>query len=227
MRNSVKILVCITLGYLLAGCNNDRIDFSAQVKPILNKRCISCHGGVKRNADFSLLFRHEALDTTESGKAAIIPGDPDHSEMIRRITSTNPEERMPYKEEPLSAEEINILKQWIKEGAEWGDHWAYLQPKKVEVPSIELLSGFHFEDDWAKNEIDYFILEKLKRENVSPSAQADKATLIRRVYMDIIGLPPTPEQAAAFMKDGSDAAYEKVVDELLASPHFGERWASW
>src|SRR5688572_28214299 len=147
MKNYAKILICIALGCLLAGCNSDKIDFSAQVKPILNKRCISCHGGVKRNADFSLLFRHEALDTAESGKLAIIPGDPDHSEMIRRITATDPEERMPYKEEPLSTEEINILKQWIKEGAAWGDHWAYLPPREVEVPTAELLSGFEFQDD--------------------------------------------------------------------------------
>ena len=113
------------------GCKEDKIDFSAQVKPILNKRCISCHGGVKRNAEFSLLFRKEALDTAESGKLAIIPGDPSHSELIRRINSKDPEIRMPYKEEPLSKAEIDILTQWIREGAEWGDHWAYLPPKAI------------------------------------------------------------------------------------------------
>src|SRR5690606_2096825 len=102
---------------LLPGCQEKKIDFSADVKPILNKRCISCHGGVKQNGGFSVLFREEALDTTESGKYAIVPGDPEHSEMIRRIRSEDPEVRMPYKEEPLTKEEIQILTAWIEQGA--------------------------------------------------------------------------------------------------------------
>ena len=110
MRKKCKIcLVGIVLCLWFTGCNENKIDFSAQVKPILNKRCISCHGGVKRNAHFSLLFRQEALDTAESGKLAIIPGDPGHSELVRRINANDPEERMPYKEEPLSKAEIDIL----------------------------------------------------------------------------------------------------------------------
>jgi hypothetical protein len=211
------------------GCRDQKIDFSSQVKPILNKHCIACHGGVKRNAKFSLLFRHEALDTAESGKHMIIPGDPEHSEMIRRITSNDPEVRMPYKEEPLSSEEIKILRQWIKEGAPWGDHWAYLPPKPVAVPtSGKMISGFSGDgEDWAQNEIDYFILKKLEEEELTPSPEADKATLIRRVYLDLIGLPPTPEQAEKFIKDDRPDAYSRVVDGLLASPHFGEKWASW
>lgn len=228
MTNSVKIgLAGIVLCTWFTGCHSDKIDFSAQVKPILNKRCISCHGGVKRNAEFSLLFRHEALDTAESGKLPIVPGDPENSEMIRRLTANDPEVRMPYKEEPLSREEIDILKQWIKEGAEWGDHWAYVAPKKVEVPTADLLSGFDYSKEFARNEIDYFILKKLKEENISPSVPADKATRLRRIYFDIIGLPPTPQQAESFMKDNNEGAYERVVDELLASKHFGEKWASW
>ncbi len=214
---------------LLAGCNQDKVDFSAQVKPILNKHCISCHGGVKRNAQFSLLFRHEALDTAESGKFAIIPGDPEHSELMRRITATDPEVRMPYKEDPLTPDEIETLRKWIKEGAEWGDHWAYVPPRQVEVPKPKnLLSAFSGGGEaWAKNDIDYFILEKLEEEKLQPSPQADRATLLRRVYMDLIGLPPAPEKATAFLQDEGAGAYEKVVDELLASPQFGEKWASW
>jgi hypothetical protein len=229
MRKKLKIfIICIVLCIWFTGCKEKKIDFSAQVKPILNKRCISCHGGVKRNADFSLLFRQEALDTTESGKLAIVPGDPEHSEMIRRLTLKDPEERMPYKEEPLSREEINILTQWIKEGAEWGDHWAYVPPKSVEVPKAELVSGFFdHSEDWAKNDIDYFILDKLKQENLAPAQLADKETIIRRIYLDLIGLPPTQQQAEAFLKDERADAYERVVDELLSSKHFGEKWASW
>ncbi len=222
MRNySTIFFLGTTLFLWLTGCKDEKIDFSAQVKPILNKRCISCHGGVKRNADFSLLFRHEALDTTESGKLAIIPGDPNHSEMIRRVNLKDPEERMPYKEEPLSNEEIRILTQWIKEGAEWGDHWAYQKPQPVVVPTTEL------NHDWPQNEIDYFILKKLEEEGLGPSKAAEKSTQIRRVYMDVIGLPPTPQQALSFLNDNRPQAYEKVVDELLNSEHFGEKWASW
>jgi hypothetical protein len=222
MRNYSKIFFLAATVFLwLTGCKDEKIDFSAQVKPILNKRCISCHGGVKRNADFSLLFRHEALDTTESGKLAIIPGDPNHSEMIRRVNLKDPEERMPYKEEPLSNEEIRILTQWIEEGAEWGDHWAYEKPKPVVVPATEL------HDDWPQSEIDHFILKKLEEEGLSPSKPAEKSTQVRRVYMDLIGLPPTSQQALSFLNDNSPQAYEKVVDELLSSEHFGEKWASW
>ncbi|HET9487084.1 MAG TPA: c-type cytochrome domain-containing protein, partial [Chryseosolibacter sp.] len=120
-----KIFVLLSIIGLLQACTREKIDFSTQVKPILNKRCISCHGGVKQNGGFSVLFREEAVDTLESGKHAIVPGDVAHSEMIRRINERDPELRMPYKEEPLTREEINILTKWIEQGAEWGEHWAY------------------------------------------------------------------------------------------------------
>ena len=228
MTNSVRLVIFCFLCYCSWGCKEERIDFSTQVKPILNKHCISCHGGVKRSGNFSVLFRNEALDTTESGKLGIIPGDPEHSEMVRRITSNDPEVRMPYKEQPLSAEDINILKRWIEQGAEWGDHWAYVPPEKIEVPvSEKKAAGIFSSDEWVKNDIDYFILEKASEHDLEPSLQADKATLLRRVYLDLIGLPPTEEQAEKFLRDNSDDAYEKLVDELLASPHFGEKWASW
>jgi hypothetical protein len=212
----------------LWGCKEKQIDFSAEVKPILNKHCISCHGGVKRSGNFSVLFRNEALDTTESGKLGIIPGDPEHSEMMRRILSTDPEERMPYKEEPLSQHDIDVLAAWIEQGAKWGDHWAYVAPKKIEIPESEtLLAALSSQDDWPKNEIDFFILKKLKEQDLNPSRECDKETLIRRIYLDLIGLPPTMEQVNSFLQDNASNAYEKVVDELLASPHFGEKWASW
>src|SRR5918994_3235796 len=173
-------LVGFAISVWFTSCKDERIDFSTQVKPILNKRCISCHGGVKRNAEFSLLFRTEALETAESGKLAIVPGEPAHSELVRRINSKDPEERMPYKEEPLSQEEINVLTQWIEEGAEWGYHWAYLPTKPPEISRDELQSGFLDNPDVeAENEIDYFILKKLKQEGLSKSEPADKSTLIR------------------------------------------------
>ncbi len=226
----VKLNVLIfSLVVLITSCSQDKIDFSSQVKPILNKRCITCHGGVKKNSGFSVLFREEAIDTTESGKPSIVPGHPELSEVIRRINSSDPEDRMPYKEEPLSNSEIKILTKWIEQGAQWGEHWAYQSPKPIEVPGKgKLLSFFgSSKKDWPKNDIDRFILDRIEKEKLKPSPQADKATLLRRVYLDLIGLPPTPEQAKKFVADKDDRAYEKVIDELLNSPHFGEKWASW
>ena len=211
------VLVVLVAAYL-ALISEKKVDFSADVKPILNKNCISCHGGVKAKAGFSVLFREDALANTESGRPAIIPGDPDGSELIRRITNNDPEERMPYKHPPLTKDEISILKRWIKQGAEWGDHWAYLPVKKVTIPGVE--------SKWINNDIDRFIYAKLEEEKLKPSEQADKATLLRRVSLDLVGLYPSQYVAQQFLKDNSDKAYEVLVDSLLASPHFGERWAS-
>ena len=203
------------------------VDFSRQVKPIINKHCIACHGGVKAKNNFSLLFRDEALANTKSGKPAIIPGDPDGSEMIRRLTLNDPEERMPYQHDPLAEEEIQILRKWIKEGAHWGEHWAYVPVKDVPVPQPEIFFGLlAIDSDWAKNSVDNFIEKKLNELDVKPSPEADKRTLLRRVSLDIIGMPPPDSIAQAFLNDSSDTAYQQLVDNLLASPHYGERWTS-
>ncbi|MEP6584646.1 MAG: DUF1549 domain-containing protein, partial [Ginsengibacter sp.] len=201
------------------------IDFSADVKPILNKNCITCHGGVRRQADFSLLFRSDALAKTKSGKFAIIPGDPDHSEMIRRLSLKDPEERMPYKHNPLPEEQINILRKWIKQGAKWGDHWAYVPVKEETVPKPQS-SFFGLKPakkiDWVKNDIDYFIYDKLQQEKLQPSPEADKPTLLRRVSLDLTGLPPSENLTQQFLQNKNDNAYEILVDSLLASLHYGE-----
>ncbi len=194
------------------------IDFNAQVKPILNKKCIACHGGVKQQGGFSVLFREEALQKTESGNYAIVPGKPGQSEMIKRITNTDPEERMPYKHEPLSGEEISILKKWIKQGAKWGKHWAYVAVEEQEVPNEK--------NEWIKNDIDQFVYSKLKKENLQPSVLADKATLLRRLSLDIIGLPADSVIGTNYLQDASENAYEKLTDALLASPAYGEKWTS-
>jgi hypothetical protein len=198
--------------------NANKIDFNTQVKPIFNKKCIACHGGVKAKSDFSLLFLEDAMKPAKSGKYPIIPGKPGESEMIKRITHNDPDERMPYKHEPLSNEEIKILKQWIRQGAEWGEHWAYVPVKKEEVPD--------YSDKWIRNDIDRFVLEKLKEEKLKPSVDADKPTLLRRVSLDLTGLPPTDVVAKKFLNDNSDKAYENLVDDLLKSTAYGERWTS-
>ncbi|HVU56660.1 MAG TPA: DUF1549 domain-containing protein, partial [Puia sp.] len=185
------------------------VDFNTQVKPILNKKCIVCHGGVKRQGDFSLLFRTDALAKAKSGKLPIIPGDPDHSEMIRRLTLNDPEDRMPYKQPPLTKEEIGILRDWIKQGAKWGDHWAYVA---VQAPS-------------PGHDIDDYIHDKQKEQHLSPSPEAPKDVLLRRVCLDLTGLPPTPQLADGFLKDTRSDAYQRLVDTLLASPRYGEKWA--
>ena len=164
-----------------------KIDYNTEVKPIFNKKCIACHGGVKAKSNFSLLFREDALKPAKSGKYPIVPGYPGKSEMIRRITEKNEDERMPYKHEPLTKEEISILKKWIKQGAEWGEHWAYLSVQKPKLPGVE--------NKWIRNEIDQFIYQKLENEKLKPSPEADKATLLRRASLDITGLPPAPSIA--------------------------------
>jgi hypothetical protein len=194
------------------------VDFNAEVRPIINTKCISCHGGVKKAGGFSLLFREEALEKTKSGKRAIIPGNPDKSEFIKRIITHDKELRMPLEKEPLSQGEIAIFKKWIKQGAKWKDHWAFLPVKNVSVPDID--------DEFIKNDIDNFILEKLKEEKLKHAGEADKATLIRRVSLDLIGLPPTTKEVQDFVSDKSANAYEKVIDRLLQSPAYGERWAA-
>lgn len=211
-------LVAITAAWRLLW-PDDKIDFSTQVKPILNKKCISCHGGVKAKGGFSVLFREEAVAVTESGRPAIIPGDPAGSEMIRRLTSNDPEERMPYKHEALSKDEISILTRWIRQGAQWGDHWAYLPVQETPAPPEN--------DAWVRNDVDRFILQALKQEKLTPSAAADKSTLLRRVSLDLIGLYPSDTLAQRFLSSGNDSlSYEQLVDSLLASPRYGERWAS-
>lgn len=213
----VSVILVIAF-IVLAIYPNQTIDFNAQVKPILNKKCIACHGGVKQQAGFSVLFREEALQKTESGKYAIVPGKPDQSEMIKRITNTDPEERMPYKHEPLSGEEISILRKWIKQGAKWGKHWAYVAVEEQEVPNEK--------NDWIKNDIDQFVYSKLNKENLQPSVQADKATLLRRVSLDIIGLPADSMISTNYLQDASENAYEKLTDALLSSSAYGEKWTS-
>ncbi|HUR10969.1 MAG TPA: DUF1553 domain-containing protein [Flavitalea sp.] len=227
-RKVLMLVICAAALILILFVTSGRrpIDYNTQVKPIINAKCITCHGGVKQKAGFSLLFRSDALAPNESGKPAIIPGDPSHSEMIRRITNSNEDERMPYKHPPLSENEISILKQWIKEGAVWGDHWSYIPLKEIPVPKEKSFSGFKGKNDWSVNEIDRFILHDLKAFDLTPSAEADKPTLLRRVSLDLTGLPPTPSLAKSFLSDTSSSAYEKLVDTLLSSPRFGERWAA-
>ncbi len=203
------------------------VDFTAEVKPIFNNNCITCHGGVKQKAGFSVLFREEALAKTESGKPAIIPGDASNSEMIRRLTLKDPEERMPYKHDALSKEDIDILTRWVNEGAHWGEHWAYTPVKETAVPQRTSFFGLiNNSSKWASNDIDLFIEDKWKAADLTFSPQANKKTLLRRISLDIIGMPAPEKIAQQYLNDTSENAYTNLVDSLLSSSHFGEKWAA-
>lgn len=195
------------------------VRFSRDIRPILNQNCVQCHGGVRQKNGVSFIFRDEALGVGKSGHRTIVPGKPDDSELIARVTSKDPEARMPYHAAPLPPQQIALLRQWIKEGAKWEDHWAFVPPKPEPVPAVKR-SG------WVRQPLDKFILARQEREGLEPSPEADRSSLLRRVSLDLIGLPPTPEEQAAYLADSSSDAYEKQVDRLLASPRYGERWAA-
>jgi Protein of unknown function (DUF1549)/Protein of unknown function (DUF1553)/Planctomycete cytochrome C len=196
--------------------------FTTQVRPILARHCFKCHGpdDKARKAKLRLDVRELALKPAASGAMPIVPGKPDDSELVSRIFAEDASERMPpaAAKVPLSEPDKQVLKQWIAGGAEYKTHWAFIAPKAVPPPRVTRSS-------WPRNAIDAFILARLEAEGLQPSERADRPTLIRRVSLDLVGLPPTPEEVEAFVRDTSPDAYEKVVDRSLASPHYGERWA--
>jgi Protein of unknown function (DUF1549)/Protein of unknown function (DUF1553)/Planctomycete cytochrome C len=195
------------------------VEFSRDIRPILNQNCVACHGGVRQKNGVSFIFREEALGTGKSGRPTIVPGNPDASEFMARLTSTDPEARMPYHAPPLPPQQIALLRQWIKEGAKWEDYWAFVPPVPQPLPQVKHAA-------WVRQPMDRFILARLEKEGLEPSSEAEKSALLRRVSFDLTGLPPTPGEEAAYLADSSPLAYEKQVDRLLASPHYGERWAS-
>jgi hypothetical protein len=202
------------------------VDYNADIKPLLNKKCITCHGGVKKQGGFSLLFQEEALAPAKSGKKAIVPYHPEESEMIRRLTLSDPEERMPYQHEALTPTEVSLLKRWIKQGAPWGKHWAYVP---VKAPQIPVINHWYLPGNgnrWAQNPIDHYIWQSLQPQNLSPSPTANKATLLRRASLDLTGMLPPETLAKKFLSNKQPLEYASLIDSLLASPHYGEKWAS-
>ena len=198
------------------------VSFQQQVRPLLSNTCFRCHGPDEheRQAGLRLDRRESAVSKLESGKTAISPGKLDASEIVRRINSTDPNVMMPPPSlnKPLSPADKQALTAWIEQGAEYREHWSFVAPTRPARPVVKLAS-------WPKNEIDHFILAKLEREGLAPSPAADKITLIRRVTLDLTGLPPTLAEVDAFLADTSPQAYENVVDRLLKSRRFGERMA--
>ena len=198
------------------------IDFNRDVRPILSENCFLCHGPDEgsRKAGLRLDRRDDAHKGGKSGTAAVVPGKPEQSEVVKRITSADPDEVMPPPDskKSLTAEQKDVLRRWIAGGGEYRGHWAFDPPQRPPVPSVADAS-------WPRGDIDRFVLARLEREGLKPSPAADRAALLRRLSLDLIGLPPTPQELDAFLADTAPDAYERQVERLLASPHFGEKWA--
>jgi len=233
----MKILPVIFLLLLLFSCGQElpeevqkayealprKLDFNTHEKPILSDKCFACHGPDKGKvkAGLQLHAAEFAFNKTESGAYAIVPGKLAKSEAFYRIISSDPEYMMPTPESNLALthEEKAVLIRWIEEGAKYEPHWAFEKPKKHDIPVIQHTA-------WAKNPIDYFIARKLEGKDISPSAASEKSLLLRRLSFDLTGLPPSSEEIREFLADNSPDAYEKQVDRLLASSHYGEKMAT-
>ena len=197
------------------------IDFNRDIRPILSDNCYACHGPDKNKRKAELrLDTHDGIFSTIKDHHTIVPGNVDQSELYRRVTERDPDERMPdpKSNKKLSDHDIALIKKWIEQDAPWQGHWAYLKPTRPQAPAIASV----------KNPIDRFILARLNEAGLKPAPEADRPTLIRRLSFDLIGLPPTPKEVQDYVADASPDAYDKVVDRLLASPQYGERMAvSW
>lgn len=209
------------------------VDFEREVRPILAEHCHRCHGADRQEGGLRLDLRVAAFKGGDSGPA-VAPRSVDKSELLRRIATNDADSKMPPEGTPLTEKQIDLIRRWIETGAAWPeneldrtaaydsrrDHWAYQPLKRPTPPTLNAK-----EAAWARTPIDAFILSALRKHNLAPSPPADRRTLLRRLHYDLIGLPPSPEETAAFLADEDPQAYERLVDRLLASPHYGERWA--
>jgi mono/diheme cytochrome c family protein len=200
------------------------IDFNRQIRPLLSENCFACHGpdDRQRKAKLRLDTKAGAFAELRSGGLALVPGKPDDSELLRRLTTDDPAERMPPPKtgKHLTPEQIALVRQWIAQGAVWSEHWAFVAPRRPAVPRVA-------DAAWPREPPDFFILARLEAAGLRPSPEADCTTLIRRVTLDLTGLPPTPAEVDAFLADATPEAYEKVVDRLLDSSHYGEHMARY
>jgi hypothetical protein len=204
------------------------IDYNRDIRKILSENCFKCHGPDEAERKGGKKGARLRLDTPEGAqmdlgdRQAIVPGHPERSEVVKRITTTDQDELMPPPEsgKKLTQADIAALQNWIKQGASYSKHWSYSKPLRAALPTVKNKA-------WPKNDVDFFILAKLDQEKLKPSPEADRTALIRRVALDLTGLPPRPEEVHEFVSDKSKDAYELVVDRLLAKESFGEHWARW
>jgi hypothetical protein len=196
-----------------------RVDFADDVLPILATHCFRCHGGVREKAGLNLADPERVRSVLASGHAAVVPGDPARSELLARITTSDPDERMPSDGSPLSPQEIDTIRRWIGQGAPWGTHWSFAA--RVDPPAPGKAG-----DGWARRELDRFVAARQATARLKPAPETDRASLLRRVALDLTGVPADEAVRAAYLADpDADAAYERLVDTLLASPAYGERFA--
>ena len=224
MNRKFRLLLALMLPVTVALATESSVaplDFNREIRPILSDKCFACHGPDKKHRKGKL-----RLDLEESAKdpkkSAIVPGKPKESELIYRITTNDEEELMPPGDsgKSLTAKEKELLRRWIAEGASWSEHWAYVPPGKHELPTVKKTS-------WPANWIDHFTLGHIEESARESAPDADPVTLIRRLYFDLIGLPPAPGVVDVFRQTPTPEAYEALVDRLLASEHYGERMASY
>lgn len=203
-----------------AGESAAPLNFTRDVRPILANNCFPCHGpdNSGRKADLRLDVRASA-GKIHGAEAVVDSKGPAGSELIRRITSADADEHMPPADsgKALKPEQIAILQRWVAEGGKYQPHWAYVSPRRPEVPRVK-------HEAWVRNPIDAFVVARLEREGLEPSPPADANTLLRRLSLDLVGLPPTLEELSAYERDGGEHAYQQTIDRLLSSPHYGERW---
>ena len=219
----VFALLFLTLTLSCPAIAGDTVEFNRDVRPILSDKCFTCHGPDKANRRTELRFDNEerAFVELKSGGVAIDREDPAKSVLLQRITSDNEVLRMPpayLGHDKLSTAEIDVIRRWIEQGAPWQKHWSFIPPERGELPKVS-------NSGWARNPIDHHVLRRLDQEGLKPSPEAGRRTLIRRISLDLTGLPPTLSEVREFVNDLSPNAYEKVVDRLLVSPRYGERMA--
>ncbi|MEW4490776.1 DUF1553 domain-containing protein [Thalassoglobus sp. JC818] len=206
---------------MISTATGQEIDFTRDIRPILSGRCYACHGPDPETREAGLRLDQEeaSQQTLDSGEAAIVPHDWSKSELIVRVTTSDDYSRMPPPEHgaALTAKEIDLIKRWIEQGANYARHWSFDPPQRPDLPDVG-------NSNWPLNPIDNFVLDRLDQEGLKPSPMADRSTLIRRVSLDLTGLPPTPGEVESFVNDNSPDAYERLVERLLSSPRFGERW---
>ncbi|MFM2145812.1 MAG: hypothetical protein RL732_648, partial [Bacteroidota bacterium] len=232
--NFSKALLCFLIIGGITGCQSgggsdealpDQVSYNFHIRPIFSDKCFKCHGpdAAQRKAGLRLDIPDSAFAPLKETKGAfaLVAGDPEASEAYKRIISKDTSYQMPSPEAhlgTLNEREVALIKKWIRQGAKYEKHWAFVAPRKPDLPRVS-------DDKWVKNEVDHFILQRLDQKGLSPNEEADKERLLKRVTLDLTGLVPTVEQMDDFIQDGSPKAYEKVVDRLLASKQYGERMA--
>ena len=200
-----------------ATASESTVDFARQVQPILAKHCYACHGPDEAAGGLQFTSKEAAFSKLDSGIHAIVANKPGESEVFKRLTAEDEDERMPAEADPLLPEEIEIIRKWIEQGAQWSEHWGFSRPQLADVPKVD-------NAEWNQHSIDQFIYKQLEDSGLKPNRKADRRTLIRRATYDLTGLPPTFQEVESFLNDHSEDAFEKLIDRLLASAHYGERW---